>query len=195
MVKKIFLGVLCSFYYVSAENEFSYEKISGANFNIVISKNEIHLSDLFVKEIDFGGESFFLLKSEMISFRVVNDKESYQFSITEPILAFIAFAVSIANQSVFDELEPLFIVTNMMNPTIEFYFLGKKFPLSMAVGYYFDFFWFCTNPAVFFEPHLDLGTEFKLGIKWKITASVGYLVHDVYDLKGGWRFNLGLGVW
>lgn len=74
---------------MSAENEFSYEKISGANFNIVISKNEIHLSDLFVKEIDFGGESFFLLKSEMISFRVVNDKESYQFSITEPILAFI----------------------------------------------------------------------------------------------------------
>lgn len=131
----------------------------------------------------------------MISFRMVKDKDSYQFSITEPILAFTAFSVSIANQSLFEKNEPVFIVSNILNPTIEYYFFGKKFPISMAAGYYFDFFWFCTNPAVFFEPHLDLGTEFKLGIKWKITASVGYLVHDVYDLKGGWRFNLGLGVW
>ena len=182
---------------MNAENDISYEKISGANLNIVVSKNEIHISDFFFKEklIGFGEESFFLLKSEMISFRMVKDKDSYQFSITEPILAFTAFSVSIANQSLFEKIEPVFIVSNFLNPTIEYYFFGKKFPISMAVGYYFDFFWFCTNPAVFFEPHLDLGTEFKLGIKWKITASVGYLVHDVYDLKGGWRFNLGLGVW
>ncbi|MDD7496819.1 hypothetical protein [Fibrobacter sp.] len=197
MVKNVFYGVLFSIYYVNAENDISYEKISGANLNIVVSKNEIHISDFFFKEklIGFGEESFFLLKSEMISFRMVKDKDSYQFSITEPILAFTAFSVSIANQSLFEKNEPVFIVSNILNPTIEYYFFGKKFPISMAAGYYFDFFWFCTNPAVFFEPHLDLGTEFKLGIKWKITASVGYLVHDVYDLKGGWRFNLGLGVW
>lgn len=55
---------LCSFYYVSAENEFSYEKISGANLNIVVSKNEIHISDFFFKEklIGFGEESFFSIK-------------------------------------------------------------------------------------------------------------------------------------
>lgn len=192
MVKKLFLGVLFSFCYVSAESDFSYEKRSGLNLNVVVSKKEFHLSDLFVKEIDFGEESFFLLKSEMISFRVVKDKESYQFSITEPILAFTAFAISVANKSFY---EPLFIISNFLNPSIEFYFFGEKFPFSLAVGYYSDFFWFCTNAAFFFEPHLDLGAEFKLGAKWKITASVGYLMHDVYDLKRGARFNLGLGIW
>ena len=136
MVKNVFYGVLFSIYYVNAENDISYEKISGANLNIVVSKNEIHISDFFFKEklIGFGEESFFLLKSEMISFRMVKDKDSYQFSITEPILAFTAFSVSIANQSLFEKNEPVFIVSNILNPTIECTSQPKEWSF-FAIGY------------------------------------------------------------
>lgn len=48
-MKNVFYGVLFSIYYVNAENDISYEKISGANLNIVVSKNEIHISDFFSK--------------------------------------------------------------------------------------------------------------------------------------------------
>ena len=79
--------------------------------------------------------------------------------------------------------------------TVELHFPWlEHVPLSLSLGYHFDFFWFCKHPSFYFEPHFDLSAEFKRGLDFRISASVGYLVRDVYDLKRGARFHVGLGI-
>lgn len=193
---KRFLALLfCFVGLVHADLSLSTEDRSLANLNIEVSKDEYHLFDYFIWEpsISRPEKMKLFVKSEALSFRLVKDRKSYQFSMTEPIYAFVAFAGSLAYNQHYG-YAPFYVITYLFNPSVELFPWPEHVPLSLSLGYHFDFFWFCKHPSFYFEPHFDLSAEFKLGLDFRISASVGFLVSDVYDLKRGARFHVGLGI-
>ena len=194
-MKRLLISLFCLVGLVHAGPSLSSEDRSLANLNIEISKGEYHLFDYFIWQpsISRRGEMKLYVKSEALSFRLVKDRKSYQFSLTEPMYAFVAFVGSLKYNQHYG-YSPFYVVTYLFNPSVELFPWPEHVPLSLSLGYHFDFFWLCKHPSFFFEPHFDLSAEFNLGIDWRISASVGYLVSDVYDLKSGARFHVGLGL-
>lgn len=160
------------------------------NINAAISKGEYHIFDSFIWDYATSENYKLSVKSEALSFRLVKDKDSYQFSITEPISAVVA-SLGVLVSYRYWGFTVLYATMLLFNPSVELFPFPQYVPLSLSLGYHFDYFWFCKHPALFFEPHVDLNAEIKF---LRLSASLGYLVSDVYDLKQGFRFHVGLGV-
>ena len=172
------------------DNWYSDTHRSLFNINVAVSKSEYHLYNYFIWDYATSENFKLSVKSEALSFRLVKDRDSYQFSMTEPIYA-LAASLGVLVSYHYWGLTVLYATTLLFNPSVELFPFSQYVPLSFSLGYHFDFFWFCKHPAFFFEPHADLNAEIKF---LRISASVGYLVSDVYDLKQGFRFHVGLGV-
>ena len=124
---KRFLALLfCFVGLVHADLSLSTEDRSLANLNIEVSKGEYHLFDYFIWEpsISRPEKMKLFVKSEALSFRLVKDRKSYQFSMTEPIYAFVAFAGSLAYNQHYG-YAPFYVITYLFNPSVEL-FLGRN---------------------------------------------------------------------
>lgn len=83
-----------------------------------------------------------------------------------------------------------YVVTGILNPTLEYDLWRGKMGASLSVGYKTDWFAFSSDHALYFKPHAEINIDVFI---FRISASYAYVVTDTYDIKRGSRFYLKTG--
>jgi len=174
---------------------FAEQPSNAGTFNVRCSSFEDFSAYAVYEDSDINGYHELHLEAYMVSVHWVRDGHEYRFS--PYISIWNGFVWLLAFGAIGDDDAMAYAVnipSYLLNPSIEYYLWQKYIPVSVGAGYNADWFLFSPGREFYFKSHVDLNVMFKLGIWFKLTGSLAYLVTDTYDLKHGPQFEFRLGI-